>query len=341
MIKRNCYLLCCCVIFAGIITSNAFAEDIEKKWRLSFGLDSYTTQDEIKSDADNRAYYMDDQNKVTEVGVDPRPDTAATNVCQIEDVLQLHVGASYAFNSWFLIEFSAGYSKADIGDLEVTALFDIDQEAQDLLTEGTFLFRLYPLPVGELTKIPIQLSSVVRFRPKSNFNPYLGVGIGYILTEFEPSPEINSLSSAIDRSVGAFLSASYGGVIPLDKFRDLGPVTIETPESLEWHVLGGIEYTFRKNWAIFLDSKYIFAARSMRIKIDGVEKFGKGFPDGEVRLSEVDYIPSEGGEPYWITSGGGIDFNGDGQMDTGLYYVNGGDIKYGGFSLGVGIKYTF
>lgn len=325
------------------MADSSFAEDVEKKWRLSFSLDSFTTQDEIRSGSDNIAYYADETDTIVLRRFDPRPDIAATNVCQIEDALQLNVGASYVFNSWFLLEFKAGYSKADIGSLEVTALFDIDEEAQELVDQtGEYLFRLYTLSVGELTRYPIQLSSVVRFRPKSNLNPYVGVGIGYIFTEFESSSELNAFSAGIDHSIGAFQSAYYtGGTIPSDVYHDLAPVTVEAPDSWEYHILGGIEYTFKKHWAIFLDSQYIFAATRMRIKVDNVEKFGIGFPNGTVELSELDVVADPLGQPYRILSGGGIDFNGDGIYDSGIYYVNGGNIKYGGFSLGIGIKYTF
>jgi outer membrane protein W len=331
------------IMLAGIFAGSSFAEDIEKKWQLSFGLSSYTTQDEIRSDADNRAFYIDATNTVLSVGVDPRPDAAATNVNQIEDAFLLNVAGSYAFNSWFLLELRVGYSKSDVGDLEVTALFDNDAEAQFLFDErGEFLFRWYSLDVGELTRIPIQLTPIIRFRPKSNFNPYLGLGVGYIVTNFESSSEMNTFSSNIDQAVGAFLSAVYpGGAIPSDKYRDLGPATVEAPDSWEYHFLGGLAYTFRKHWAVFIDAQYVFASNSMKIRVDGLERFGIGFPDGEVELTEGILIPGPIGQPYRILSGGGIDFDGDGVADPGSYYVQGGDIKYGGFSIGAGIKYTF
>jgi hypothetical protein len=277
------------------------------------------------------------------VGVDPRPDAAATNVCQIEDSFVVNVAGSYAFNSYFLLELKAGYSKSDVGDLEVSALFDIDEEAQTLFDEyGLLLFRWYSLPVGELTRMPLQLSSIVRFRPQSNLNPYIGAGVGYIFTEFSTSSEFNDFSRKIDQSVGAFLSAYYaGGAIPPEKYHDLAPATVEAPDSWEYHILGGLEYTFKKHWAVFLDAQYLFAADRMRIKVDGLEKFGIGFPDGEVEFGEVEIIPGPIGQPYRILYGGGIDFDGNGTGDSGSYYVNNGDIKYGGFSIGVGIKYTF
>ncbi len=31
----------------------------------------------------------------------------------------------------------------------------------------------------------------------------------------------------------------------------------------------------------------------------------------------------------------------DGHLDYGFYYVKGGEIKYGGLSLQIGIRYTF
>lgn len=331
------------VILAGLFAGSSFAEDIEKKWQLSFSLNNYSTEDQIRSDADNRAFYVDATETVLSVGVDPRPDAAATNVNQIEDAFLLNVAGSYAFNSWFLLEVRVGYSKADVGDLEVMALFDNDPEAQFLFDErGEFLFRWYSLDVGELTRVPLQLTPIIRFRPKSNFNPYIGAGVGYIFTEFNSSSQMDAFSSNIDHAVGAFLSATYpGGAIPANKYHDLGPATVETPDSWEWHLLGGLEYTFKKHWAVFFDAQYVFATDNMSIKVDGVEKFGIGFPDGTVDITEGIIIPGPIGQPYRILTGGGIDFDGDGVADSGSYYVQGGKIKYGGFSLGIGLKYTF
>ncbi len=339
---RKTYYSFFIIILAAIFAGNCFAEDIEKKWRMSFSISNYSTEDELRSDADNRAFYYDADNLIS-IGVDPRPDAAATNVNQIEDAFLLNVAGSYAFNSWFLLELSVGYSKSDVGDLEVTALFDNDLEAQYLYDERSeLLFRWYSLEVGELTRIPIQITPMIRFRPKSNFNPYLGVGVGYIITDFKSSAEMNRFSSNIDQAVGAFLSATYpGGAIPSEKYHDLGPATVEVPDSWEYHIQGGVEYTFKKHWAAFFDAQYVFATDRMRIKVDGVEKFGIGFPQGEVDIVEGLIIPGPIGQPYRILTGGGIDFDGDGIADSGSYYVNGGDIKYGGFSIGVGIRYTF
>jgi hypothetical protein len=77
----------------------------------------------------------------------------------------------------------------------------------------------------------------------------------------------------------------------------------------------------------------------MKIKVNDYEKFGIGFPNG--RVEQWDLIPPIEGQPYQITDGGAFDFDQDGVLDGGLYYVNGGNLKYGGFSLGVGVKYTF
>ena len=343
MIRKILFSFFVIIILTAVLTAGAFAEDIQKKWRLSFSVDNYTTPDEIRSDADNRAYYIDETETILQVGVDPRPDVAATNVLQIEDAIQMNVAGSYAFNSWFLLELRAGYSKADIGDIEITAWLANDEEAQQLWDEeNEILMRWYPTPVGKLTRIPIQLSSVIRFRPKSNFNPYMGIGFGYVLTKFESSSEFDEFSEYIDQSVGAFRSALYpGGVIPADKYHDLAPASVHAPNYLEYHILGGLEYTFKKHWAVFIDAQYLIAARDMSIRVDGVEKFGIGFPDGEVELKEGVIIPGPFAQPYVILSGGGIDFDGNGKGDPGTYFVNGGRLKYGGFSLGIGIKYTF
>lgn len=336
MMKKLIYVLAA-VILAGSFCSQSLAEDIEKKFTLFALIDNYTTVDEVNSDSSNIAYYYEGD-VLKAARRDPRPDEASTNSLKIQDAYQVLLGGSYGINSWLLLEGSVGYSQADVGDLEVAIRFsdEVDPEAAELFEDkNEHLFRLYLLPVGTLTRIPIQTTAYVRFRPKSNFNPYIGAGIGYILVDFESSPEFDQFSSRIDQSIGALKVANQTDLV----YRDLGPATVDAPDSLEYHFAGGFDYTFKKHWAIFLDAKYVFASKRMSVKIDGVEKFGRGFPSD--LISEYDTIPPLEGEPYHIISGGAYDFNGDGILDGNLYYANGGNIKYGGFSLGVGIKYTF
>ncbi len=321
----------------ALFFNQIFAEDIEKKLTLSFSINNLTTVDEVRSGADYRAYYMIGESLIA-VRADPRPDYAANNVMKIRDSFEAKVGASYGFNSWFLIQADVGYSKSDIENLEVSVRFPdaIDPEAEQLFEDkNEHLFRLYLLPVGTMTRVPIQTSAIIRFRPKSNFNPYIGAGVGYILVEFKPSTELNDFSRRIDGSTGVFRDARLSSYVA----RDLGPVTIEAPNSLEYHFVGGIDYTFRKHWSVYMDARYMFASKRMKLKIDDVEKFGIGMPNG--RVEDWDIIPPIEGQPYIITSGGAFDFNGDGVLDGGMYYANGGSLKYGGFSVGIGVKYTF
>ncbi len=321
----------------GLFFNQIFAEDIEKKLTLSFSINNLTTVDELRSDADNRAFYLAGETLIT-VRPDPRPDYAANNSMKIQDSFEAMIGASYGFNSWFLIQTDVGYSKSDIGDLEVSVRFPdaIDPEAEQLYEDKReHLFRLYLLPVGTLTRVPIQTSAIIRFRAKSTFNPYIGAGVGYILVEFKPSTELNDFSQRIDGSTGVFRDARLSSY----ETRDLGPVTIEAPNSLEYHFVGGFDYTFKKHWSVYMDARYMFASKRMRLKVDNVEKFGVGMPNG--RVENWDFVPPIEGQPYFISSGGAFDFNGDGVLDGGMYYANGGDLKYGGFSLGIGVKYTF
>src|SRR4029077_13090361 len=43
------------------------------------------------------------------------------------------------------------------------------------------------LPVGTITEVPVTLSGLVRFRPESPFDPYIGGGFGYIFTSLDTS----------------------------------------------------------------------------------------------------------------------------------------------------------
>ena len=57
--------------------------------------------------------------------------------------------------------------------------------------------------VGELERVPIQITALARFRPRASFNPYFGAGIGYSILGFDPDPAFDELSLNMDQSTRA------------------------------------------------------------------------------------------------------------------------------------------
>jgi len=334
----------------------AAAEDVEKKFRLSFQAGYFDTRDSIPSDAANQLVVLNELEVPVIVIRDPRNDSAAFGEVQIKSTPRLMVSAQYAVNKFFLLEASAGWQKGELGDIEVQAQFD----GIEIPAEEDFRFSIFRVPAGDVTQIPIQLSGLARFRPRASLNPYLGAGIGYIVVGFEPSSEFDDLSRNLDASVGNLAP----GVVAPTTFFDLEGATVDARDSFEYHALGGMEYSFKKNWAAYADVRFMWASRELRIGFNGQESLGVSVPDARVIITDLEPVAAG---PVYIPEGGLVDggrlvpeigappntdcdaspsncvftFEPDGQLDTGFYYAQGGSIKYGGFQFMVGIRYTF
>ena len=235
-------------------------------------------------------------------------------------------------------------------------------------------FDVFPVSGGTMTQIPLQLTALARFRPKANLNPYLGAGLGYTVVGFDSSAELDQLSLRMDRAVGALapLSNSLNGAVPPrlpsgTDMRDLSGAHVEAPDTFEWHLAGGLEYTIRQKWAAFVDARYIFASKSFSIGFNDTQSLGLTVPQRTEHVDTVFALQSYG--PYYLPAEALVDagqigplpgappntdcsspanagvcgfvFQPDGVPDPGLYYVQGGTIKYGGISLQVGVRYTF
>jgi|GEM_PF-3070237 len=348
----------------------AHAEDVEKKFRIGLSAGFYNTQDEIRSPSANTLTLTDADDQPVAVIIDPRNDNAAIGDLTIEPGFRGTLSGSYGFNRFFVLEGSVGYQKSDVGDIEVQAWFNrrVLEESEE------YHFDVFPVAAGTMTQIPIQLTALARFRPKANLNPYLGGGVGYTVVGFDASPELDQLSIRMDRAVGGLapLSNSINGAVApsvpgTNELRDLSGAHVEAHDTFEWHLAGGMEYTIRRKWTAFLDARYIFASRSFSIGFNGGQSLGLTVPQ---RTEHIDtafalqaygpfYLPAEGlvdaghigplpGSPPTTDCSNpanfrlcGFVFEPDGDTDPGMYYVQGGTIKYGGVSLQIGVRYTF
>src|SRR5688572_1659976 len=264
------------------LASVAHAEDVEKKFRIGTAFGFYNTQDEIRSPAANALIITDETEEPTAFYIDPRNDNAAIGDLTIEPGYRVTLSGSYAFTKMFVLEGSVGYQVSDVGDVEVQAFFD-----ERILDENEeYHFDVYPVPAGEMTQIPIQLTALTRFRPRANLNPYLGGGIGYTVIGFDSSPQLDQLSVRLDRAIGALapLSNSINGVVAPRKpsspnlFSDLSGAHVDARDTFEWHLAGGLEYSIWQKWAAFLDMRYVFASREFSIGFNGTESLGLTVP---------------------------------------------------------------
>ena len=352
-----------------------FAQQTEAeggKLRLGFYLGGTWTGSEIESEAGNTLFLEDPYREPVDFLRDPRNDTAALGAFNFGYGVRASLSGSYQFNDRWSIELSSGYQRSNAGNVEIQLEplgIPPDQQFQ-------FQFDVYQVPAGTIEQVPVDLTIAARFRPKASVRPFVGFGFGYMLVGFNPSGELDQLSMDLDASRGVdtvlegpafgrkFLNAS--GVQ-----RSLSGATVDAPDAWTWHGTAGLEWAFRKDWSFVSELRYVGANSNFSINFDGRTSLGRGVPQGIQTLPTnrpPDSYPygavsiNEGG----LVDGGGlyvqeVDNTGqivyvpcdpstagcqyyripDGQKDLGLYYVQGGEIRYSYFGMQFGIRYTF
>jgi len=397
------------VLAAVAFSFPAMAEDVEKKWRVSVALGGYNALDDAPSNSANtlavvsRVKFNEGKREVVDFYADPRDDNSAFGALDVRAGVLGTLGVQYALTKTFLIEATVGYQTSDVGNVEVSAQFSGNPPP---IEEVSFNFTTFHINAGELTRIPVQLNGVFRFRPRAKFNPYIAAGIGYAIVGFEPSDEFNRLSLDIDRQIGieCQLSSSFAArpVMPCGgPVRGMQGFEVVAEDSFEYNLAVGGEVTFKRKMAMFVDLRYVGASRDMQIRVDDALELGNSVPQlvdfddsvaaiqgveggyggvlvgtgnqidvglmgngyrklvpsasnpsadcsfplpAESCIQQMFQSPGSGqllqnfvGEIYRDTDPG----VGDGRLDPGIYYVQGGQFSWSGLSLQVGFRYTF
>jgi hypothetical protein len=277
--------------------------------------------------------------------------------------------AQYALTKVLIVEASIGYAKQDMGEAELQVQFD----ATTVPEYQPFLFSVFRFPVGEVERIPIQFTALARLRPRSSFNPYVGVGVGYTFNGFSVAPEFDALSVRLDGSFGALArvtAATQGNptfVSPgQSAVRDLQGATVRVEDTFELHTAYGFEYAFKRKWAMIMDARWTLSSKTVRVGFDGGLNLGVPVPElvdyidseaatsayGGIRIFDgglVDggaLVPNEGESPTHdcVADSSRCFFDStarDGIPDPGIYYIQGGEFDYGGVSVQIGMRYTF
>jgi opacity protein-like surface antigen len=350
------------VILAAATTSHA--EEVEKKFRLGFSLGGYSTSGQVPSAAANVRTRFFPDGEVESFLQDPRNDSAALSTYGIESQLGGTLSASYGFSRFWYIEASVGYRTGTVGNVMAQAQF----VGVEIPTGQDFNFAVFNYEGGTMSQVPVELTAGIRFRPKAAFNPYLCGGIGYTLVDFTPSDEVNQLSLNLDRSAGGFarLSAGGEGLSPATTISNLTGIKVDVPDAPEWHIGGGFEYTVHSKWALFLDARYYTYSGGFGMTVNGASELGISVPNDSVYINDPAAFQQFGA--VQVTSGGVIDggsfvpndptappgfcaahnnldcsFTGpkDGVPDLGMYYIQAGKVRYNGFSMQLGFKFTF
>ena len=358
-----------CVLVAGLPSTHA--EEIDKKFRLSFSIGNFDTSGAVHSAAANQRAIFKSNGELEDILFDPRNDSGAISNFGIESQLTGTLAASYAVSRLWYVEASVGYRTGTVGNVEVQAQFN----GVTVPSTQSFNFRIFDYDGGTITQVPLEFTAGIRFRPKATFNPYLCAGFGYTIMSYAPSDEINQLSINLDQSTGGFAritgSVGAGGeqFAGATSSTNLGGIEIDVPDAPEWHVGGGFEFTVKNRWALFIDARYFTYSGNFGMTVNGTSELGVSVPNdqvfatdagafgpfGSVQISQGGLVDGGSLEPdpltapqnpppdYCATPGAHCLLTGppDGLPDPGYYYVQAGDVRYNGLSLQIGFKYTF
>lgn len=362
------------LLVGGVPEALAQEEKEASKFRIGFFLGGTRTEAEIESEAGHTLFLEDTVREPVDFLRDPRNDTGALGSLDFGYAVRATVSGGYQFSDRWSAELSAGYQRADVGNVEMQVQFDgipPDDQFQ-------FLFDVFGISAGTVEQVPLDLSFQARFRPKAAVRPFVGFGFGYMWVGFDPSNELNELSMRLDSSSGLdteIQGSQFGrkflAGIPATA-RSLQGATVDAPDAWTWHLTTGLEWAFKRKWSLVTDVRYVGANKNFRIGFDGRQSLGRSVPDG-IQTLPTNRPPDA--YPYGavqIFEGGLIDAGGlyvlaanesgqlvytpcdvagvegcqfyripDGTLDQGLYYVQGGEIRYSYLGLQVGLKYTF
>jgi outer membrane protein len=128
------------------------------------------------------------------------------------------VNLTYFVHKYFSFELSGNYVKTDV-NLKVNHA-------------ATY--------IGEAEQTPILLAARTHFSTNPKFNPYVSVGVGYFLNDYE-------------------LSASASSSIPVGS-------VVDVEDSIGWFLGTGVEYFINEHFALNLDFKYLFNNTDIKLK---------------------------------------------------------------------------
>jgi opacity protein-like surface antigen len=322
------------------------ADDVEKKWRVGLAIGGYNAQNEFESASANEMFTLNPcirtlscpagAESVIRAFRDPRDDSAVFGSLDVNPAVIGTLSAQYGISKIFLIEGSVGYQRGDVGDVEISVQLPGNPSVDPTILPFNFITTR--VPVGELERVPIQLTAIARFRPRATFNPYIGAGLGYSIIGFDTDASLNEISLNMDSSRGRQLRLTpffattgsqdeslLGDGLPQ---LDLEGAEIDARDTFEWHLAGGAELTIKKRWSLFIDLRWVDASRSFRVGFNGTDELGNSLPsfvpyDDDSAITDARYGPSQVGSCSKDASGA-FDQNGQPVLCGG-----GGLIDYG------------
>jgi len=234
-----------------------------------------------------------------------------------------------------------------------------------------------PIKAGQVTEIPLLVNGIVRFRKDSNFNPYIGAGIGYLFTGLNESPSVPQLNTRLEKlhltTITDEFGPNFGKVLTTPDSDGNAifnyPASVKVDQGFEWQVVGGGEYFFNDRLSLVFDARYVVSGQQVTISMNGQDQINlTSFtedlfrPDGSLKIYiSSDTPPNPVIDPNvssnrfkcdFKTSPPPNDYNGDGKLDAcygGSGFVDpkerivvqGGRIRLSNFNFGFGIRFHF
>jgi hypothetical protein len=302
----------------------------EPRWSVSLAVGGVDTRDEVRSNDGNVLAIVDETGATVDRFIDPRPDAGVTRTLEAGASGIACVGLEYQAAPRVAVGLSAGYFQSTVGEIGV---YLVEADASHVLD------------AGELTSVPIRLAAVSRFRQRKTLRPYLGAGVHYTVLGFDPSAELDSLSTALDLSSAqrSLLSSEAGGNelvrVVSDPVRGFRGVEVEVGDAFGWNAIGGFEWMAGSRFAVFAELDWAFTTNRLRVSFEDTDELGRSVPQGSALAGSI-----EAEAPYgavYIFEGGLLDVDADGAPERGTYYASGGSFTLGGPSLRIGARYRF
>jgi hypothetical protein len=321
---------------------------------------------------------------------DPRKDFGAVQTNGLEETLWLDLHAAYDVKSWrhgtLFVQLDAGYYSGELGDIEVAV--DLAEEAilnpidQDLTADDPFAnYQFVFTRAGTLEQVPVSLSGLWQFRPRSPFRPYVGLGFGYLNLKLDESAALADVNADL---AGIEFKWAMRGELMAEGFLPAETITVETEPDVFWLAQGGLEYNINRNWSVMVSAEYINTSARVQMRALGFTEFGEGISrneaieDVEGIVSEANLIgtilslpvdqavamvddiaersdnpaqnersyytsfPVEIGDPVEIEIPNPTDPNEPTRLSRqSKLFIHGGDVQLDSFSLGVGFRYRY
>ena len=110
------------------------------------------------------------------------------------------------------------------------------------------------------------------------------------------------------------------------------------PDSFQYLARGGVEWQLKPRWAIYVDARFEWVDDPVVMTAHGRDTLGQATPNGEIK---IDYPIS--GTPFRIIrpGPGGPPIPRKYENSISNWFIETGELDYGGWSFSLGGRYTF